>query len=377
LSNFTVAQGKGYLAHLTPTDWIVTTNVIVINKTLILDGDLIVEEGGSLTFRNVTLIMNKTKSSILVKSGGSFYIYDYDDKHITTYDSSLITAGESKYYKIEISSGANFKLKNSKISKCGWYDFASDSYYGFVIRADNTIIENSEISESAQYIWGVCIFSAYNVIANSTISNNNADGIELKAGAHNNTIINSTISSNSRYGVYLHGTYLSKTLDNTIKNCTINSNSAGIYLLYASRTKIENSTISNNAGHGVYLWSSSNNTIKNCKIIYNNGWQSSYYYGVSLRYRSNDNLITWNNISFNYNYNIYLTDSVRNTIFHNNFYKQDNQAYDNNVTDANSWDNGIEGNYWSDYIEDSGTYPIDGGTAKDNFPQASPYEDVP
>ena len=38
--------------------WIVNKTEIRINETIILDGNLTIENGGNLTFRNVTLIMN-------------------------------------------------------------------------------------------------------------------------------------------------------------------------------------------------------------------------------------------------------------------------------------------------------------------------------
>jgi len=44
---------------------------------------------------------------------------------------------------------------------------------------------------------------------------------------------------------------------------------------------------------------------------------------------------------------LFFGDSNSSTIYHNNFINNTEQALTMNSQDA--WDNGIEGNYWSDY----------------------------
>jgi parallel beta-helix repeat protein len=60
---------------------------------------------------------------------------------------------------------------------------------------------------------------------------------------------------------------------------------------------------------------------------------------------SNFNMICENNIVTN-NYGIRVL-GVNSVIFHNNFIDNLIHAYDN---DVNDWDNGVEGNYWDDYL---------------------------
>jgi parallel beta-helix repeat protein len=47
---------------------------------------------------------------------------------------------------------------------------------------------------------------------------------------------------------------------------------------------------------------------------------------------------------------IYLHASQNNSIFHNNFINNTLNVEIDTINYNNSWDNGIEGNYWSDYI---------------------------
>jgi hypothetical protein len=67
-----------------------------------------------------------------------------------------------------------------------------------------------------------------------------------------------------------------------------------------------------------------------------------------------------------------------NTIFHNNFIDNPENAYDET---GNTWDNGSSGNYWSDYngsdtdgdgIGDS-PYQIPGNKSQDMYPLMKPY----
>ena len=49
-------------------------------------------------------------------------------------------------------------------------------------------------------------------------------------------------------------------------------------------------------------------------------------------------------------YGVYLYKSAGNSIFHNNFLDNTRNAYEYaSNPPGNSWDNGIEGNYWDDY----------------------------
>mgnify|MGYP000639717388 CR=1 FL=1 len=61
------------------------------------------------------------------------------------------------------------------------------------------------------------------------------------------------------------------------------------------------------------------------------------------------NIVYYNTISSN-DVNIAISQSSNNTIYKNNFFKK---PYYNQVSSENSrnrWDDGIEGNFWSDYI---------------------------
>jgi parallel beta-helix repeat protein len=62
---------------------------------------------------------------------------------------------------------------------------------------------------------------------------------------------------------------------------------------------------------------------------------------------SNNDAFFGNTVSSNKNYGIYVRQSSNNTIFHNSFLGNTRHVLDFNSVDF--WDNGAEGNYWSNY----------------------------
>jgi parallel beta-helix repeat protein len=107
--------------------------------------------------------------------------------------------------------------------------------------------------------------------------------------------------------------------------------------IIASNITLSGFTIQN-GGLGIYLWGSSNNVISGNDVS-NNG------HGIYLSY-SGDNVVSGNNVSEN-EHGIYLWGSSNNIFFQNNFINCTEPS--SSIASVDSWDNGVEGNYWSDY----------------------------
>lgn len=99
---------------------------------------------------------------------------------------------------------------------------------------------------------------------------------------------------------------------------------------------------------GFNLTSVNNVTIKNMEI-------RGFEYGISL-YVSSNNTISGNNITNN-DIGIELDEFPNNRIYHNNFIDNTQQVHIEPSGYANFWDNGVEGNYWSNYTG----VDVDGG----------------
>lgn len=127
----------------------------------------------------------------------------------------------------------------------------------------------------------------------------------------NVNVTGNLITLNDGHGISVHsGEYVSL-VGNTIK-----SNSYGIVLDNATRCTVAGNTISNITNFGVYLGSSSGN------VFFDNDIADSVY-GVGL------------------------VDAWNSTFYHNNLLNNAEQVY--TYQSENTWDNGCEGNYWSNY----------------------------
>ncbi len=214
-----------------------------------------------------------------------------------------------------------------------------------------------------------------NEINNNTCNFNNHSGIYIDSG-ESNLISNNTCNFNKQDGIiifseqYGHGTYgkknivRSNTCNNNYQNginfafsilntaldniCTYNKETGiGLYGWFyegewtgkCEYNLIYNNTCKFNSENGILLQAANNNEIiKNSNL--NNG------IGVKLNYSKN-NIISENTLSFNSIYGIMVNISLgKNTIYHNNFINNSEQAIDN---ENNYWSGGKEGNYWSDY----------------------------
>jgi len=168
----------------------------------------------------------------------------------------------------------------------------------------------------------------------STIIDGNENGTVVSITANNVGIKGFTIRrSGTRSwdsGIFVHSS------GNDISHNKITNNNDGIILHSRSNNLISDNTITNN-NYGVSFYYSSNNMVSRNTITNNN-------YGVSFYYSSN-NMVSRNTITNN-NYGMYLAfDSSDNTICCNNF----NNTHQMWSHSTNVWDNGKEGNYWSDY----------------------------
>ena len=119
-----------------------------------------------------------------------------------------------------------------------------------------------------------------------------------------------------------HGNVMNITASNvnitgfTIRRSGTRYYDSGIFMDYSTGNNISHNTITNNY-NGISLYSSGNN------LILDNTISSNNYNGISLYYSSN------------------------NVIFHSNFVNNTELTYI--YKSINVWDDGVEGNYWSDY----------------------------
>jgi parallel beta-helix repeat protein len=126
----------------------------------------------------------------------------------------------------------------------------------------------------------------------------------------------------------------------TIQNTNINNFDNGILLLSSSNNSISGNNMTN-SNYGIALDSSTNNTITGNSMKNNS-------HSIGVGYSSDFNSISGNNMT-NSNYGIWLGYSSDNSVYRNNFINNTVHVDGNTPEYSNSWDDGREGNYWSNY----------------------------
>ena len=225
----------------------------------------------------------------------------------------------------------------------------------------NTVYDNSIFSNGLAGIY--LEDSSNNTISHNHVFSNPYEGIFL-VSSHGNIISGNNISSNMDVGIYLMGSE-----NNTVSYNDAINNGIAIFLegsdhnLVCYNNASEFNVQSPTVGVGIYLRGSSyctvsrnialNNTygINVCLWSYENVISDNVFshndYGIELAVYVANNTVRGNTVSKN-NHGIYLADggSNINIFFHNNFVDnlQNAEAHSPAI-----WDNGCEGNFWSNY----------------------------
>lgn len=201
------------------------------------------------------------------------------------------------------------------------------------ITAQNVILKGFTIRNGTI---GLNILSSGNTIQGNLVISR---GIGIKLlGAHGNLVVNNTFAESTIGALIIQSTDI-RMIGNIVR-----LNSQGIYLENSTYVTLENNRILNNT-YGI--------TVQNCS----------------------DNKIARNKIQFNEN-GLSLNNSAKNWILRNNLENNIQLILQNSPN--NLWDNGAEGNYWSDYtgIDTNGDGVGDTNlphNGVDNYPLINPY----
>ncbi|HID71236.1 MAG TPA: hypothetical protein EYP29_00640, partial [Thermoplasmata archaeon] len=298
VSNKAQAEGGGNYPAPADGDWIITNETYVYNETIVLNGNLTIENGGKLTLRGVVLKMNVAKDGqyrIEVKSGGELHILDWDNNPWTKGDRTIITDGDNdddsapyndqedtnaRYY-IVVRNGAVFELKNSEVSEAGylWGEVSGIYLDG---RADY-IIENNTIKNCYR---GLNLFYSYNkVIRGNIFKECDAQGIIMYSSTGN--LLENNVFENTPQGLYLYR----DAWDNIIRNNTFRWNTQGIYLRHVNTY---------------------NNTFINNTVEYNS-------YGVFVVTDAHHNILINSTITGNSYYDVYLDEGTNLTLLNTDY----------------------------------------------------------
>jgi len=242
----------------------------------------------------------------------------------------------------------------------------------------NVTVKNTAVTG----FWiGIYLYSSGScTITGNTANNNTYRGINLEYSG--NCIVSGNTANNSTYqGIWLWYsggcTVSGNTANNNNErgigieyssNCVVSGNNAnnntyqGIWLHYSGGSTVSGNTANNN-GYGIVLWNSENN------LISNNTCSSNYDRGISLSY-SDHNTISYNTCENNYYHGIHLDYSLNNTISNNICEKNGlhginlGSSSSNNMVSGNIANNN---NRFGIRLYYSGNCMVSGNTANNNL----------
>ena len=264
----------------------------------------------------------------------------------------------------------------------------SPAGYVALVNCTDITVQNLVLTNNSQGILLVATSNSH--ITRNHITNNKC-GIVLFAPYEQcigNIITENNITANTEDGIH------SWNSENTIiTGNTITGNQENGILFYDSRrTVISGNTITANKENGIKLWGydSNDNNVSNNHIENNEN-------GITLDTALN-NTITGNTIASNSGWGIILSYNgfppfSNNTIYHNDFANNQQAVYTvdeflSTLPDIepaiDRWDNGSEGNYWSNYngTDSNGdgigdTPYIINENNQDNYPLMEPVPVIP
>jgi parallel beta-helix repeat protein len=249
--------------------------------------------------------------------------------------------------------GNNCTVSNNTITE-------NDGDYGIYLSGMGVLMNYSSFNEISGNIvtdngnnvpgwsWGngiECFHSSQNFVARNMVCNNEVLGIAI--GGDCNIVEGNNATGNGADGIGIGG-------DNNsiIGNVIVANRMAGTRVLNSHNNILKDNYVSKNGNldiwgqpqeGGISLgWSNDN-------IIEDNFICSNLYWGIDMRDLNPHNIIRGNTV-LNNSLGIYFHYSNDSTVYHNNFINNSrNASVGDAYEDIEVWDNGAEGNYWSNF----------------------------
>jgi len=315
-------------------------------------------------------------------------------------------------YGIRLYDSINSEIVGNKVNGYTWF--------GVEIKSSGNSTLRANIMADNKYNFGVNGNSLSDFINDIDVSNTvNGKPIRYLINQHNITIdsftfqeigylglVNSTNIKVENLNVQnnVQGILFAFTINSTISKVNAKDNWNGIYVAHSSNVSVNRNNANSNFDYGIKFFSSPR-SIASENNVDHNGWAGIGVFG------SPNSTIEGNEANFN-TYNLHIVYTNNSVISKNNasikrantraysiavYYSHNNVIYHNmfansllyvetrnytRFTPRNSWDNGLEGNYWSPYrgvdVDEDGigdTSYVVGEDNVDDYPLMGKFSD--
>lgn len=257
----------------------VTSEEIVSDTIVTCTGDIIINNGGSLTIDNVLLYMKDSAYGIYVEPGGELLINN--NSKIT------VENPETEHYEFWYKHGSSGQILNSTVEYTWTPDPGGKSQFneaGMFIEADNFEMRNSTIQYSLGN--GIEAYQADSLnIVDSEFLENGANGI-LVRNSTGLSLTGCTISNNGKDTERHDGCgFIVLVVTGSIESCTIESNRfTGFEGSGDMNLNISNCNIKNNSDFGIFIHDEFSSSLVEIasNTVENNANISQIHAGISV-----------------------------------------------------------------------------------------------
>lgn len=362
IANSNISANTGYgVTLISSSDITIAKNSITANK-----GDGVYFSGSGSCSHNITIILNNISAN-----NGSAINVEYSENNTII----LNAINNNSLSGVHLTNSFNNIVAQNEINEnCMAYDLSHGGIY-LDHSSNNTLAQNNITGSLGVGL--IIVESPYNTLKDNKVTDgwfnfgiwgktlsdhvqdidasNTLDGEPVYYWVNQR---NASVPEDAGYVALVNCTRI------TVKNTSLTKNVHGIIVVHTQLSSITRNIIANNL-FGISFYKSSNNTfttnnvtnnfyggirLSNCssnRITLNNlrGHKLASDIGMYVMYSAN-NIVTMNNI-FDHDLSLGLYYSSSNTIFQNNFVN--NTQRPSSISSTNSWNNSVEGNYWSDY----------------------------
>ena len=212
---------------------------------------------------------------------------------------------------------------------------------GFIVTANNVQITGFTITNFEELKgYAISLANANSCVIENNLIADNLVGISVYAYSSDNTVCGNVLDHNER-SIELINAHTNAISENNITAALV----SGISLDLSSGNLVSKNRISelNDELGALMLWQSSYNTI----------YRNLLFGGTMMLLLGSSNNVASENFVMDSDYGVFVGSSSGNT-FHSNYFinvtelASDTESSTGQLSE-NSWDNGVEGNYWSSY----------------------------